>query len=80
MVSKSPNWGYSPSKWPFDGLYIATKYLLSRVALQVHFTEDCSSPNDFTYLDLRLFDANGKKWTTKYDPQMVGTFHGDLPW
>ena len=20
MVSKSPNWGYSPSKWPFYGL------------------------------------------------------------
>ena len=36
MVSKSPNWGYSPSKWPFRGLEIGvTNYLLTGMILQV---------------------------------------------
>ena len=33
---KSPNWGYSPSKWPFHGLYMGvTNHLLTGKILQV---------------------------------------------
>ena len=37
MVNKSPNWGYSPSKWPkwlINGGLLTTNYLLTGMILQ----------------------------------------------
>ena len=46
MVSKSPKWGYSYSKWPFHGLQMwVTNHLLNGMILQVRYHQFSGASN-----------------------------------